>query len=335
LQPTEEAISAEIRRAIREIHQTLYWLAGRPNPSRSLLVTLEVVRRFHFEATAEEGAGAFEYDLSRMAIRFRKTVIEKVVREVGDLSDSAMGADGLARMRLAQTAVNLFVLHELMHIVQNFPNYSDVAPIKAGLGPNGIPMLDSAADAEAAWICAWIECRAAGFESEEEFLKFYGNALLLSYLIGAFVFSVKGKPEKMQRSLGLLMLCVLVQSKSNGWLAEGKPYLDWDIRTALFAFDLERAKSFNAIVMDRIPSLLMTKSHQVTPALLDRIWSGLGNVPAEESLAAVFEAFVAVGVIEVPRPVDPKAIEVKADPAPDCSVLDFSARRPAGGAHSA
>jgi hypothetical protein len=307
LQSKEEAVTAEVRRAVREIHQTLLRLANRPSQSRSIQVTLDVVRQFNFIATADDGPGAFEYDLTHYAIRFRANLVERVIRAATDLSATAMPSDGVARARLSQTAVNLFALHELMHIVQNFPHHADVGLVKAGLGPAAVPMLDSAADAEAAWICAWIECEAAGFASEEEFLGFYANALLLSYLIGAFVFDIKGKPEKMQRSLGLLMLCVLVQAKAGGWLVGGQPYLDWDVRTALFAFDLEKAKSFNAFVFDKVPGLLMAKSHAVTPTLLERIWSGLGEARPQESLEAVAEAFIAVGVLKAPDALDSAA----------------------------
>jgi hypothetical protein len=293
-----ESFTAEVRRAGREIGRVLDQLYAEQALPECVADIRGLLTHADIYATSEAGEPAFEYDPDGPRITFRGSTIKKIVRDTTGLAAEVSEGDGLASQRLVQVAVNLFVLHELLHISQNFPDFATVPTIKSGLGPTGLPMLDVAADTVAAWICAQIEFRAANERTHDDLLRHYVNCLILAYQIGAFVFQVADRPEKQQRALGLIMAAVLVQAKLEGVLDEEAIHPVWEPMCPLYAFDLEKAQSFNALVIDRLPGLLMAKPMQVTKSLLDRIWSSIGVDPLETTLELVAEAFIAAGVIE-------------------------------------
>jgi hypothetical protein len=290
-------MTAAIRRSIWEIRRMLEREGARQPPSRSLMGLSRLLDVLDFTATEEEGNSAFRLDEANRVVAFRSAPLRKLIEAVRSFALDAVGDDGLANTRMVQTATNLFVLHELVHVVQNFARFEQVASIRDGLGSLGLPILDVSADAAAAWACARIECDVAGVLTEREFLQQYVNALVLSYVVGAFVFDVRGRPEKMQRALGLLMSAALIQGKIEGYLDEAKLYLGWEPSSPIYAFDIEKARNLNALVLDRVPGLLMVNPRSVTEEGLMSIWAGIGRDPVRVSLEHISEALFAARVL--------------------------------------
>lgn len=295
------AIVEEVDRAVGEVRRSLGRLAQREKLSAPLLSVCTLVDRITIGVTEEAGDSAFVLDEQKKLMLFRAAPLRMVMREGASLAARVGDMSTEEAARIGQAAINMFVLHELMHVQQNFPHFATVALLKAGVPSVGLPMLDVAADVIAAWICAQIEIEQLNLSIDTDFLPTYANFLILSYLIGVYVFSVAGRAPKMQRALGILISAVLVQAKHMGILNPDGIYSNWDPISPLMAFDFEASQSFNAIVIDRVPGLLLSTSDQVPEHLVNEIWGGVGKASPSHLMAKIAKALEFQNVIDFSR----------------------------------
>ncbi len=290
--PSEEAsdndetyLVAEVDRAISETRLALGDLAKQLSLPPSLMCISTLIDRITVELTLEEGDSAFQLRDEEKTVVFRAGAIRHILREAELLADEVGVTEPSEVRRIGQVAINLFIVHELLHIRQNFPDFATVSKIKEGLGGIGLPMLDVAADTVAAWVAANVEAQRLGLTSDNDILHQYANALILSYVIAAFVYDGRTKPEKRQRVLGLVIEAVLVQAKADGMLDESEIYDSWNPMSPVLALNAERSGFFNAIVIDRTPGLLLKDSRTANPEQVREFWRSAGVRPVARTLS--------------------------------------------------
>lgn len=293
----EEAfLQAEIDRSILELRSALSMLAKNQRLPAQLMSVATLIDRVECHLTTDDGESAFELSDDGQSVRFRASVVRTIIESMRLLA-SEIEIDDEASQRVPQTAVNLFLIHELLHIRQNFPHFATVTTIKDGIEGIGLPLLDLAADTLSAWICAHIECHKTGEKTDNEILANYVNCLVLAYVIGAFVYDSTTKPAKRQRAIGLVISAVLVQAQSEGKLNRETIFDNWQPTSPLLALNIEKSRSFNAIVIDQLPGLLLPGTASPDPEKVNNVWKYVGKRPIFQLLKAISEILIDLRVI--------------------------------------
>lgn len=275
---------AEVTRAIGETRAALGSLAQQLSLPPPLMCISTLIDRISVDLSSEPGDSAFELREDENKVVFRADTLRHILRQTTALAGEVGISDEDQRRRVGQLAINLFIVHELLHIAQNFPRFATVTQIKDGLAGIGLPMLDVAADTIAAWVCAHVEAERLELTSQDDILRQYANALMVSYVIAAFVYDGRTKPEKRQRVLGLVIEAALVQAKADGILDEAEVYGPWQPMSPILVLNLEKSGGFNAIVIDRVPGLLLKDSGFASPDDVREFWESAGRSPVERTL---------------------------------------------------
>lgn len=279
----EAYLGAEVERAVRETREALGAMAKRRCLTAPLLSVSTLIDRISVEVTADDGESAFELSDGN-TIAFRTTTLRLIVEAMKELATEIGFDDEAEALRARQVALNLFVVHELLHIRQNFPEFGAINKIKAGAPGIGLPMLDVVADTISAWTAAHVESERLGITDEEALLQQYVNALVLAYSIGCFVFDGRSKPGKRQRLLGLIVSAVLVKLKADGRLNADAMSSAWKPTSPLFLLDVEQSRSFNAIVIDAEMGMLFDTATRTDPETERAFWESVGTRPVERTL---------------------------------------------------
>lgn len=274
-----------VSEAVSEIRTCLSGKAKEFSLHTALMSMATLIDRIDVCVDYLDSDGSFELSEDSHEVVFSATVLHKVISEIVCMADEIEVDEN----HLVKISVNMFLIHELLHIRQNFPHYGTVQIIKNGLGDIGLPMLDVAADTIAAHLCALIESERADDLSEECRLSWYVTCLIISYVIGNFVFTSdgNGKVAKKQRAIGLLTSALLVQAKLNNQLDETKISSAWEVDTPLFALDGEKCGAFDAIVIDKLPTLLINAGISVPPEDVKAIWKLIGKRPVYSILEKI------------------------------------------------
>lgn len=289
--------STEIARAVDETRQALGALARAQKLAYPLMGFGPLIDRSTFSTISAQGESAFELIEETGEIRFRESVVADIYSAAVGLAQEIGLQEGEETTRLAQNAINLFVLHELEHIHQNFPHFGHVQEVKAGIPVYGLPILDVAADTVAAWACANVEAQRLDLEGEENVLRQFVNMLILAYMVGSLVFSVRDRPEKMQRALGLLVAALLIQAKVDGLLNEEFIYKEWTPLSPLLAMNLASAQTFNVLVIDKVPGLLLKSGGTNAQGNLTELWQSIGMKPVSRTIELTAQALRSAGAI--------------------------------------
>ena len=296
--PSDEEVASEIDRAVLETREALSDLATRRCLSAALMSLTALIDRVEIRLTAEPGDSAFELIETDegSAVHFRLDVVRKIFVEAQSLVSEIGEMDEEEARRSCQLAINLFVVHELMHIRQNFPHFATVSQVKSGLPVLGLPILDVAADVMSAWMCAHVEASRLGHVEEDDVLPFYVNALLLSYVIGAFVFDARSNPAKRQRALGLIVSAALVQAQIQGRLVSTRLLDSWRPISPVLIVDVEKCHSFNALVIEAMAGLLLPQEGQPNGLALE-FWESSGSKPVLRTLMLAVSLLKTAGAI--------------------------------------
>lgn len=289
--------STEVARAVSETRQALGALARAEKLAYPLMGFGPLIDRSTITTFTDDGESAFELIEETAEVRFRASVVRRIYEAAISLAAEIGITEADEITRLAQNAVNLFVLHELQHIRQNFPHFGSVQEIKDGMPIYGLPILDVAADTVAAWACANVEAQRLGLDGEEDILRHFVNMLMLAYVTGALVFDVVGRPEKMQRALGLLVAALLIQAKIDNLLNEDFIYKEWTPLSPLLAMNLASAQTFNVLVIDKVPGLLLKSGGSRTQGNLAELWQSIGMKPVSRTVELTAQALRAAGAI--------------------------------------
>lgn len=289
-------VEAELARAIVEVRSSLGSLSVDMKATHQIMAMLTLIDRVDCKITHAEGESAYEISEDGNSISFRYSILAKLIAEMRLLADE-VGMDSDAKERIPQIAVNLFVIHELLHIRQNFPNFATVAKIKDGAPGFGLPLLDLAADVLAASIAAHVECQYWGEDQAEHHLAAYVTCLTISYVVGTFVYDSTTKAEKRQRSLGLVISMVLSKAKLDGRLKEDRLFDRWEPSKPVIALNIEKTKWFNAIVIDELPGLLLPDEIKTNEALAQRAWQHIGKRPIFDIILLVSRILTEAGII--------------------------------------
>ncbi len=290
---------AEISRSVVEIRAALGALARAGKLAYPLMFVGPLIDRARIGTTKEAGESSFVLDDETGVILFRETLVSKVYKAALDLADEFGFAEGSEEaIRVAQNAVNLLVIHELEHIHQNFPDFAHVQEVKAGMPVYGLPILDVAADTVAAWACANVECQRLGANEEEDLLRQFVNMLILTYVIGALVFEVRGRAEKMQRALGLVTAAVLIQAKIDNLLDQRFIFQEWTPLSPLLAMNLAATPVFNILVIDKVPGLLLKSNSLNAQQSVVDLWDSVGTSPVSRTRELTALALRTAGAIK-------------------------------------
>lgn len=109
----EELASAEVKRAVVEVRTALSAMAQREALAYPLMGICALIDRVEVGVTAEDGADAFVLDEENSKVSFRVAAISQVLEETHRFAGEVGYSDAPERLRLAQKAVNQFVVHEL------------------------------------------------------------------------------------------------------------------------------------------------------------------------------------------------------------------------------
>ncbi|WP_164901027.1 hypothetical protein, partial [Mesorhizobium sp. M7A.F.Ca.CA.004.04.2.1] len=121
-----------------------------------------------------------------------------------------------------ETAVSIYLFHEMQHVAQRMVDFADVQTLKQTAGPHKLGELDVIADAVAAQIFATLY--AADFGNDRRiYASAFFNALrfMIEFCFPAFGFPL-GKKHKVQRALGVVLMAVLTERaiRNGEWDAE-------------------------------------------------------------------------------------------------------------------
>lgn len=294
---------ADLARCVSEIRAVAPFLASSPGMERWGHQLKFLIDNLKPAVHVGDGNAAFTYNKERGTVSFDATslravrqVVERYIDEIGVVWDLA------ARTRALEAATNLFVVHELTHIVQNFPHFHIVADVKRALGPDGLglALLDTAADFHAAWAVANIEWRIAGCPSDVPLEHFLTNMLFLAYVIGARGFPAKNRNAKTQRFLGVLLGATLSQASSVGLLDRNAIHPGWKPTVPLMAFDLSEARSLNAFMTEPELGVLLSYSHAVPRNLVLAVWNGVGTIPTKDLVGLLMRMLAISKVVRMP-----------------------------------
>ena len=294
----EQFFRAEVTRAVHEVRQTISRLIIDMKSTSWIGRIGTLLDKVEVDVICEDGDSAFELDEETSKVFFRVPVMAKIWAEVGLFTDTISDDPQMVRER--QLAINQFVFHELLHIRQNFPHFATVDNVKKGLPGYGLPLLDIAADVASAWMTAQIEVDRTG-EDQDQHHKYYINALLRAYVIGAYVFDARSKPEKRQRALGLLISAALTHGLHSGVLNEENIFDGWAPDKPVFCLNLTRLDTFNAFVLDGIPGLLVDKVVTFERESLDLLWDMVGKSPVAEAFTEVIKFLIAIDALARPE----------------------------------
>lgn len=291
--------TAEVDRALLEIRTSLGSAARRGNLPPAMMSLSTLIDRVECTVTEQNGDSAFELHDEGNKVCFRASTLGSLIDAMTTLAkEIESNEDGAIRIR--QMAFNLFITHELLHIRQNFPDFATVAKIKDGTGGIGLPMLDLAADTLSAYVCAHIECDQTNQHSDDDLLRMYVNCLMIAYVVGAFVYDGRTNPAKRQRLLGLVISAMLVQAKLEDRLDFEQISESWQPMSPIFALDLNKAGTFNALVIDQMLGLLLHDHHPTDPVQVSDFWDSVGKKPIFGIMQKASQLLIAMKAIRPP-----------------------------------
>ncbi len=293
-----DALQAEVDRAIRSLRAALSEMAKRQCLHPSLMGVINLIDRTEFHVTFDVGTSAFELDENVGIVHFRSSGLEMILVGADAIASEIGIGDSEGISYLRQLTVNLFIAHELLHICQNFPHFSSVADIKKGIPGIGLPLLDAVADIVSASICAHAECIRLDEMDEKSFLVQFSNTLVVSYIIGSFVFDAKTNPGKRQRALGLVVAAIMIQALAEGRLIRENVNPAWKPTSPLLLLDISVSGKFNALVVDEIAGVLFLRYEQASQPLSLELWNSVGDPPMKRTLELVSALLVEIKVIK-------------------------------------
>lgn len=293
--------SADLKRCIEEAIKVLPFVEAQTSETWPKQLAF-ILANYSFAARPCDGDGAFEFDDDSKAICFSDgglvSIRNAALAYADDVSSEWSERD---RERVAEAAVNLFVIHELTHVVQNFPHYHLVPELKAGLGVEALALLDVTADFHAAWVVANIEWRMAGCPSEVTVADYFTNMLMLAYVIGARGFPPLGRAHKVQRFVGVLLGAILNQSDQAGLLDRETLSPEWTPRVPLLAFDFNKTGTLNAFMTQPQMGLLLRNSAVIPGATIAEIWNGVGSLSTKVIAELLASCLAKAGILKAAR----------------------------------
>jgi hypothetical protein len=281
---SDEILATEVDRAVCETRTALGQLAESRCLTPALMGLSTLLDRIEVAVTSKPGDDAFELveDDQGECVFFRVGVLRRIFVEVAALASEIGDLEQAEANRAQQTAINLFVVHELMHIRQNFPHFATVSTVKAGLPGIGLPIFDLVADIVSAWVCAHVEAQRLGVNDADEVLPTFVNTLTLSYVIGAFVFDGRSSAGKRQRLLGLVVSAVLAKAKTDGKLRPDHLLNSWRPTSPVLVLNIEECRVFNAMVVDAMSGLLVGSQQSASDDAAE-FWESVGVKPIANS----------------------------------------------------
>lgn len=293
--------SADLARCVDEASKALPFIETQ-TPENWPKQLAFILANYSIAARPCDGDAAFVFDEKNKAICFSERGLLAIrSAALAYAHDACSEWAERDRDRVAEAAVNLFVIHELTHVVQNFPHYHLVPELKAGLGVEALALLDVTADFHAAWVVANIEWRIAGCPSEVTVADYFTNMLMLAYVIGARGFPPLGRAHKVQRFVGVLLGAILNQSDQAGMLDRDQLSPEWTPRVPLLAFDFNKTGSLNAFMTQPQMGLLLRNSATIPTATIAEIWNGVGTLSTRAIAEMLASCLAKAGIL---RPAD-------------------------------
>ncbi|MEG3088014.1 hypothetical protein [Sphingomonas sp. PB4P5] len=297
LEQAASILQLEVDRAVTELRSALSAMAKLQRLHPSLMGVIALMDRVEFHVIYDPGESAFELNEEAGVVAFRSHGLELVVEGAQRIVDEVGLTDPEEIAHQQQLAINLFIAHELLHICQNFPHFPTVADIKKGAPGIGLPLLDAVADIVAASICAHAENMRLGGDAEGDFLRRFANTLVISYAIGSLIFDARTKPEKRQRSLGLLVSAMMIQALSEDRLNMKNVNPAWKPTSPLLLLNIESSGAFNAFVVDEIAGVLFKNYDDASKPIALALWESVGTSPIHHTLVLVSTLLKQIDVI--------------------------------------
>jgi hypothetical protein len=253
---------------------------------------LEVYSR-PFRVARLPGDGAFAQDERRRLLTFNvagfqlfHAPIDQLERQGAIPPEQAVIARAIANEQL--------VAHELVHVGQNLSHFEDVQVLKRLAGPQVLALLDVAADASAARLCARIEMLRA---QEKGWTRFAWRLQQQLYVMGEFAFKAfkapADKPHKRQRFLGLTMEAAMTNQALESKRAPRRDAGELPLGTAVFPY-FETDGSLMICALD--PGLVLWgRPAAVDPDLLRLTCEEIDTAPFAVSVARAKVLLAQVG----------------------------------------
>jgi hypothetical protein len=223
-----EANLTSIARTVREdiLRHETYAEVLCPGISKTILESLKQLSDVRFRRIAS--GAAFKLNPVTRVMTLDLSRLTELLRIAHARNDSLLEADRIEPNQIDRMAVALFLLHEVVHISQAIPEYSDVQTLKRTAGASYLAELDLIADIESARAYAAVESIPEGL-GEAAYVEWFAASIFFMISFCFPVFGFRGKRAKVSRALGLALSFLLAQAHSdNEVLAlRCRPRFDW------------------------------------------------------------------------------------------------------------
>lgn len=275
-------MQAEVDKAVLHVRGALGRRAQRQQLTGNCALLVNLIGRVEISVVPGESDAAFYYNKDDESVNF---FLEPLVRTWNNLFDISgeLSLSGEEILHLQRMGLSQFLVHELIHINQNFSDFDSGGDVKVGLGDIGVPLLDITADIMSAWIVALVESEENDPDNRDYIIDCYVQGLLRAYIILSFVFGAK-RAEKRQRALSLLVSMLLVQAMRDERLNRNAIYHDWHELCPVFVLNLSHSDVFNAIVINSGVGLLFDRKNIPEHDDLNVLWESIGCFPITETL---------------------------------------------------
>ena len=263
-------------------------------------VVAPIFNKTKFSFDILDSDAAFVCDSKAQHVTFNLRHIEGIVEAVGDAYDRGYFDPSHNKRMLEETAVRLFIFHELHHISQGVAEYERIQELKAVGADREIARLDLIADQVAMHVHALL-FSAPELErgQAENFWQQYRAACTLAlYISGqvffrAFDFSL-AKKEKNNRAIGLTLMAARLTLWDEGyeWFSFGESSLD-DPLWCIVADDYSRFVVFTFDPHERLLCSIIPDHN-----LLGNICSGIGQADFTALVGNACSILLAAGIMQ-------------------------------------
>lgn len=189
------ALSTQLRNDILNKEYELSQFEGRIGPKYC-----DTLRRFNNGFTTENLAEAgFRMDRENSLIRLGQLGLDRMMKEL-----SRRGIQPKKRRKIQCSLVELYVLHEIRHISQNFCPFVAIQKIKQNVGLHAFGEIDLIADIDAAKVLAALQfIRDSALGITVYYQNFYDNLLAIGNIATPAFGAPMSRPHKFQRAMGI------------------------------------------------------------------------------------------------------------------------------------
>jgi hypothetical protein len=270
------------------------WLvANFPEMAPVLGGIVRVLTTHSLHVSTELGEAGFARDAAAARLYFNAASLVSIWFAASDIlaaQDDTESPEVLASFR--RNALGLYVLHEIVHVVQNFEKHGLAQILKDAFGPDELSKFDLVADVAAAnGMTIAALAREGEFESAN-YLRLFGSNVLLAYELLSRAFKTAGIDHKKKRALGLLTSLTLVRLALEANDPQVRDHLQRLATTPAFTSVDKASGTIIALTCCGNPGgwkILFGAS--ADPDTISALWSDPGSSSPERALGILISAY--------------------------------------------